>query len=127
MKLLARGILAVAALLLAFASWAGATPYSKSALDRALAAGRPVIVHFHADWCPTCKAQVPVVEELLKESRMKDVVVFSADFDKESGLKKALRVNSQSTFVAFKGGKEVARSIGQTSKADLSALFAKAL
>ena len=58
---------------------------------------------------------------------MKDVTLFVADYDKEKDLKKALRVSSQSTFVVFKGGKEVARSTGQTKKEDLAATFAKAL
>jgi hypothetical protein len=58
---------------------------------------------------------------------MKDVTLFVADFDKEKDLKKALRVSQQSTFVVFKGGKEVARSTGQTRKAELAAAFAKAL
>ena len=58
---------------------------------------------------------------------MKDVTIFTADYDKEKDLKKALRVSSQSTFVVFKGGKEVARSTGQTNKNDIAETFAKAL
>lgn len=127
MKILIRLISVVVAVLLTAAAWAGEVPYKKAAFDKAIAAGQPAIVYFHADWCPTCKAQEPLVQELLKESRMKDVTLFSADFDKESGLKKALRVSSQSTFVIFKGGKEAARSTGQTNKEDLAATFAKAL
>jgi thiol-disulfide isomerase/thioredoxin len=127
MKVLARIISAIAALLLATGAWAGELPYSKAAFDKALAAGQPAIVFFHADWCPTCKAQQPLVQELLKEPRMKNVTVFLADYDKEKDLKKTLRVSSQSTFVVFKAGKEVARSTGQTNKEDLAATFAKAL
>lgn len=127
MKTLARAILAVATVLFTVAAWAGEVPYSKPALDKALAGGQPTIVFFHADWCPTCKAQQPLVQELLKEPRMKNVTVFLADYDKEKALKKTLRVSSQSTFVVFKAGKEVARSTGQTNKDDLAATFAKAL
>ena len=58
---------------------------------------------------------------------MKGVTLFSADFDTEAALKKQLRVSQQSTFVVFKGGKEVGRSTGDTSKASIAALFAKAL
>jgi hypothetical protein len=58
---------------------------------------------------------------------MKDVTLFIANYDTEKDLKKALRVSQQSTFVVFKGGKEVGRSTGQTKKEDLAALFGKAL
>jgi thioredoxin 1 len=127
MKMLARLILAIVALLTAVATWAGEVPYNQPALDKALTAGLPTIVFFHADWCPTCKVQQPLVQELLKEPRMKNVTVFLADYDKEKDLKKKLRVSSQSTFVVFKAGKEVARSTGQTNKDELAATFAKAL
>ena len=37
------------------AAGADTAPYSKAALDSALAAGRPVFVNIGADWCITCK------------------------------------------------------------------------
>ncbi len=122
-----RGVLGAIALFCSLGVAAGEQPYDKAAFDKALAEGRPVIVDFYADWCPTCKTQKPIVQELLREPKMKDVTLFVADFDKEKDLKKALRVSQQSTFVVFKAGKEVARSSGQTKKADIAAIFAKAL
>ena len=59
--------------------------------------------------------------------KRKDVTLFVADFDTESALKKQLRVAQQSTFVVFKGGKEVGRSTGETDRAAIAALFDKAL
>ena len=118
------------AIALAFAAssaWAGETAFTQAGFDQALAAGRPVIVDFQASWCPTCKAQKPIVDALLKEPKLKDVTLFSADYDTEAALKKQLRVAQQSTFVVFKGGKEVGRSTGDTSKAGIAALFDKAL
>ncbi len=50
----------VAPLLLAVAPLVQAltvSPYSAEALAAAQQAGKPVAVHFHADWCPTCKQQ----------------------------------------------------------------------
>ena len=108
-------------------SHAGELPYDKAAFGAALAKNEPVIVDFSASWCPTCKAQKPIVQGLLKEPAMKDVTLFVADYDTETALKKELRVTQQSTFVVFKGGKEVARSTGQTDKAVLAEVFAKAL
>ena len=115
------------ALFCALGAVAGEQPYDKAAFDKAVADGKPVIVDFYADWCPTCKTQKPIVQELLRDPKMKDVTLFVADFDKEKDLKRALRVSQQSTFVVFKGGKEVARSTGQTRKAEIAAVFDKAL
>ena len=127
MTFISRLSAAFALLLCAAAAWAGELPYDKAAFDKALADGKPVIVDFFADWCPTCKAQKPHVQAILGEPKMKDVTLFIADYDKEKDLKKMLRVTQQSTFVVFKGGKEVGRSTGQTRKEDLAALFGKAL
>ena len=127
MKRWSRLFAAAAAVAFSAAVLAGELPYDKTTLDKALAEGKPVIVDFFADWCPTCKTQKPIVRELLNDPKMKDVILLVADFDKEKDLKKALRVSQQSTFVVFKGGKEVARSTGQTKKEDLAAAFAKAL
>ena len=127
MKIWLTHTFAVLALLFSIGVSAGEQPYDKAAFEKALAEGRPVIVDFHADWCPTCKTQKPIVQELMRDMKMKDVTLFLADYDKETELKKALRVSQQSTFVVFKGGKEVVRSTGQTQKLELAAVFAKAL
>ena len=108
-------------------AWAGEQPFEKAAYTAALAKGQPVIVDFSARWCPTCKAQKPIVQGLLKEPALQGVTLFVADFDTETALKRELRVTQQSTFVVFKVGKEVARSTGQTDKAVLAEVFAKAL
>ena len=127
MQISLKHALAALALFLSIGVAAGEQPYDKAAFEKSLAEGKPVIVDFHADWCPTCKTQKPIVQELMRDPSMKEVTLFMADFDKEKDLKKALRVSQQSTFVVFKGGKEVARSTGQTRKAELAAAFAKAL
>jgi thioredoxin 1 len=106
---------------------AGEVAYSKAAFESALAAGKPVIVDFAASWCPTCKAQKPIVDALLVEPKRKEVTLFKADYDTESALKSRLHVTQQSTFVVFKGGKEVGRSTGQTEPAVIAGLFDKAL
>ena len=127
MKLLTRLLAFIPTLALPLLAAAATVPFDQAAFDKAVAAGEPVVVQFHADWCPTCKAQAPLVAQVLAEPKMKSVTLFVADFDQEKALKKALKVSTQSTFVVFKGGKEVARSSGETTRGAIDATFAKAL
>jgi thioredoxin 1 len=119
--------LTTALILLTAPVMAGEQPYSAAALDRMLAAGQPVVVDFHADWCPTCRAQAPIVKDLLATPELKNVTVLIADFDTELALRKSLKVTNQSTLVVFRQGKEVTRSTGDTSREGLAALLKKAI
>ena len=127
MSLFARLSSLIGSLMIAVAAHASAVPFEQASFDKAVAAGEPVVVQFHADWCPTCKAQAPIVSQVLGEPKMKSVTLFVANFDTEKALRKSLNVSAQGTFVVFKGGKEVARSTGQTGRGDIEATFAKAL
>ena len=128
MHKLLRSLIAAAGLgLAALAALAAEVPFDKAKFDAALAKGEPVIVDFAASWCPTCKAQKPIVQGLMSEPKLKPVTLFVADYDTEVALKKQLNVTQQSTFVVFKGGKEVGRSTGQTQKEAIAALFEKSL
>ena len=99
--------------------------YTTAAMDAAQAAGKPVIVDVSATWCSTCKAQAPIVQGLLKDPRFKDLVLLHVDFDTQKAVLRQLDVRQQSTFVAFKGRREVGRSTGDTNKASITELFAK--
>ncbi|MBX9926491.1 MAG: thioredoxin family protein [Hyphomicrobiaceae bacterium] len=119
--------LPIALLLLSHSVNAEVVPFDQKTFDSAIKSGAPVVVEFSADWCPTCRAQRPIVQSLLKGESMKALTLFVADFDREEKLKRDLRVSYQSTFVVFKSGKEVGRSTGQTRKEDIEALFKLAL
>lgn len=127
MRILGRALALWAMALGAMAALGAELPFTQAGFDAALAAGQPVIVHFSADWCPTCRAQKPVVHGLLAQPQLKPVTLFVANYDTETALKKHLTVTQQSTFIVFKGGHEVARSTGQTEPQVLQALFDKAL
>lgn len=115
------------ALLLAGSATAARLPFNQAQYEQAVAADKPVVVYFHADWCPTCRAQQPIIDKLLGEPQFKPVTLFEADFDTETALEKALRVTQQSTFVVFKQGHEATRSTGQTQEAAIRAVLQQAL
>jgi len=125
-----RLFMASAALLaLAASPWAQALevkPFTAEALAAAQAAGKPVAVHFHADWCGTCKQQEKAIAQLKGEAGL-DVTLLIADYDKEKDLRRALKVRSQSTMVVFRGKEERARLGGDTDPAKFRAAFKAAL
>lgn len=89
-------------------------PYTGAALADAQKAGKPVALHFHADWCPTCKAQEKSLAVLKTEPGL-DVLLLVANYDTEKALKTRFKVRSQSTLVVLHGDQERARLVGDTS------------
>lgn len=117
------------ATLLAAAGWAQAltiTPYSAQALAAAQQAGQPVAVHFHADWCTTCKQQEKALTQLKTEPGL-DITVLVANYDLEKDLRKTMKVRTQSTLVVFKGNEEKARLAGDTAPDKIRAVLKAAL
>jgi thioredoxin 1 len=127
MKTLAALAASVMMILVATFASAAETPFNQAQFDAMRAAGKPVAIVFHADWCPTCRAQAPLLKDLLQTPALKTLTLFVADFDTEKALKKSFGVTQQSTIVVFKDGKEVARSTGDTQRSSLDALLHHAL
>ena len=101
-------------------------PYQKEFFDRVVAAGGPVALHISSDGCSICKAQKPVVDALLKESSLRTLRLFVADFETEKALRRSLQIEQQGTFVIYRNGREVARSAAQIDRDALARTFAKA-
>lgn len=108
-------------------SLAADTPFDAARFDALNKEGKPILVAIHADWCPTCKAQEPIVSDLLKTSELKGITTFRVDFDGQKDAVRRLKASSQSTLIVFKGGKEVGRSIGDTRQEGIAALLRKAI
>jgi len=108
--------------------WADATvPFTAEAFKAAQASGSPILVEIHADWCPTCKAQKPILDRLTAEPKFKDLKVFRVDFDSMKPVVKQFKVQMQSTLIVFKGSIERGRSVGDTKQASIEALLDKSL
>ena len=109
-------------------AWAGtAVPFSASAFKAAQAAGNPILVEIHADWCPTCKAQKPIVEKLSADPKFSDLKIFRVDFDAMKPIVKDFGAQMQSTLIVFKGSTEKGRSVGDTRPDSIAALLDKGL
>ena len=119
----------VAGLCLAVSTFAWAGPqeaYTPQRFQQLTGEGKPVLVAIHADWCPTCKAQKPILHELMGKPEYKDVTELTVDYDKDKTAVQRFKAHMQSTLVAFRGDKEVGRSVGDTTPAGLETLVRKA-
>ena len=89
-----------------------ARPFDGKAFEAAQASGKPVLLEITAPWCPTCRAQKPILEQ-----KFAPIVAFTIDFDSQKDLLRKFNVRAQSTLISFKGKQEVARSTGETTEA----------
>lgn len=89
--------------------------------------GARILVDISASWCPTCKAQKPIIDKLADEPSNKDLVIFAVDFDSQKSVIRQFRAQSQSTLIAFRGNAETARSVGDTDPDTIAALVGSTL
>lgn len=97
-------------------------PYSPETLAAKQKAGEAVALHFHADWCPTCRAQEKVFNGWKGDAAVPGTLLI-VNYDKERELKRQLGVRTQSTVIAYKGGKESGRLAGDTDPKALRAVL----
>ncbi len=102
-------------------------PFDDAAFAAAQKAGKPIFIAIHATWCPICKAQKPILSELMAEPKFKDLVYFTIDFDSQKDLVRRFGAQKQSTLISFKGEKEEGRSVGDSNAASIAALLNKVL
>ncbi len=123
------GTLAVATALpfTAVASAMSPQTFDDKAFAAAQNAGKPILLHVTAPWCPTCKAQAPILSKLEAQPKFKELVVLNIDFDSKKDLLRKFNVRSQSTLIVFKGKQEAGRSTGDTNAASIESLLDKAI
>ena len=122
-------VVIVGALLLAVAP-AGAfqtKPFDAASFKAAQSAGEPLLVDVFAPWCPTCKAQQQVLDQLKDKPEFAKLTVFKVDYDNQPDVVRSFGARSQSTLVAFKGNTETGRSVGDTDSDSIEALLSSTL
>jgi len=101
-------------------------PFTQQAFDTAQHAGKPILVHITAPWCPYCAKQRPILDSLESEAAFRDLVVYSVDFDTQKDAVRALGAQKQSTLIVFHGAAEKGRSTGDTDAGSIKTLLEKA-
>ncbi|MBA7484193.1 hypothetical protein ES707_19717 [subsurface metagenome] len=99
-------------------------PFDAAAFAASQTAGKSILIDVTAPWCPTCKQQRPIVQQIEKDRP--ELVVYEVDFDSAKDVLRKLRVQNQSTLIVFRGSNEMGRSTGDTNAKSIGALVAKA-
>jgi len=99
--------------------------YDPQAFAAAQRSGKPILVEITAPWCPTCKAQKPILGKLTAAPEFKDLAMFNVDFDSQKDVVRIFGARMQSTLIVFKDDKELGRSVGDTDPDSIKRLLDK--
>lgn len=90
--------------------------------EKVLKADKPVLVDFFTPTCGPCRKLAPTIDKLAGE--LADVAVLGkANVADNMELAVTYQISAVPTLILFKGGKEVHRSMGVMSEADLKKLI----
>ncbi|MEK7415778.1 MAG: thioredoxin domain-containing protein [Planctomycetota bacterium] len=86
----------------------------------------PVLVDFHATWCPPCKLLGPEIDALAKE-RGDRLRIVRIDVDQNGAIAQSQGVSSIPDVRLWKNGKEIAHFVGFRARAEITAWMDQAL
>ena len=122
-----KSLIALLALALSTQLFAAGRTYNQQEFETLVSQGRTVIVHIHADWCGTCKAQDVQINAAMNAGDFKDVTFLEVDYDGQRKAVNFFKTKIQSTIIIFKNGKEIDRSVAEREAPELQAFLKKAL
>lgn len=99
-------------------------PYTPQVFATKQQAGERVSLHFHADWCPTCRAQDKVFKTFQGDASVPGTLLL-VNYDTERDLKREMNVRSQATVIVFNGKTQIDRLGGVTDPQQLRAALSK--
>lgn len=82
---------------------------------------KTVLVDFYATWCEPCKTMSTIITDVIKDNT--NVKVAKINVDTQVSLAEEYGVISIPTLLVMKNGKEVRRSVGVISKAELQKML----
>ena len=94
---------------------------NQSNFDEILAAKKPALLDFYADWCGPCRMVAPVIEEIAREHP--EYVVGKINVDESPELAQKYGVFSIPTLAVVKDGRIAGRMTGAKPKEKILELF----
>ena len=122
-----KNFIALLALMLSTQVFAAGQTYNQQVFENLVSQGKTVIVHIHADWCGTCKAQDVQINAAINAADFKDVTFLEVDYDGQRKAVNFFKTKIQSTIIIFKNGQEIDRSVAEREAPELQAFLKKAL
>lgn len=89
--------------------------FTDSNFDELMAAGKPVVVDFWAEWCGPCRMVGPIIEELAEEYK-DQVIIGKCDVDDNGDLPGRFGIRNIPTVLFFKNGELVDKQVGSAPK-----------
>lgn len=86
--------------------------------EEVLKSEKVVLIDFWASWCGPCRMMSPVIDEIAEEMG-ENIKVGKINIDEEKELAIKYDVMSIPTFIVFKNGNEVGRSVGVQDKEEI--------
>lgn len=86
--------------------------------EEVLKSEKIVLIDFWASWCGPCRMMSPVIDEIAEETG-ENIKVGKINIDEEKELAIKYDVMSIPTFIVFKNGNEVGRSVGVQDKEEI--------
>ena len=86
----------------------------------------PVLVDFWAEWCGPCKALAPAVEKVAGEYEGKAKFV-KLNIDDNNQVAQQYGIKGIPTLILFKNGAEADRTVGLTTKDNISRMIDRVL
>ena len=83
----------------------------------------PVMVNFFAEWCPSCNAVHPIIDEVAPE--FKKIEFVSVNVDQFEEVANTYNVQAIPTFIFFNKGQVVDRSTGFMTKEQMTEFIKK--
>jgi len=91
--------------------------------DSTQAVELPKLWDFFATWCPPCKEQAPIIEELAQEYKGR-IEIISIDTDRNPALAEKFKIKAIPTLVFLDANQcELSRHVGLMSKEEIVAKF----
>lgn len=85
----------------------------------------PVLIDFSADWCSSCRALEPVLEQISQDRD--DVAIYRVDVDAEETLAAEHGVRSIPTLLLYSGDKVIDTLVGPHPRSTIEASLDKAV
>jgi thioredoxin 1 len=95
-----------------------AVTLTKDNFDETIAAEKPVLVDFWAEWCGPCKAIAPILDEIAVEHADK-ITIAKLNVDDEKELAERFEVRGIPLMILFQEGEILAKLVGSRPKQDL--------